>query len=153
MNQYSFAEVKAVIAHEMAHWQKGHIAKGLALGALGSFLIWGGAYLVLRPEMSRNYVPPLVWALFILFIMLINFASAPVQNSVSRQMEIEADQTSVMLTKDTAAAVQLQANLALRNRSDLSPPKFIEWFSYTHPSVLTRIEKIKEMETTQLQVK
>lgn len=144
LTQYSLEEVKAVIAHEMAHWQKGHIAKGILLGILGSFIVWGGAYLVLRSGIRRNHYPPMAWAVFMLYIVLTSFVSNPIQSSISRQMEIEADQTSVLMTKDTTAAMRLQINLALRNRSDLSPPSFIEWFSYTHPSVLTRIEKIKE---------
>lgn len=144
LNQYSLEEVKAVIAHEMAHWQKGHIVKGILLGILGSFIVWGGAYLVLRSGIKGNHYPPMAWCVFLLFIVLATFVSSPIQNSISRQMEIEADQTSVLLTGDTTAAKSLQMNLALRNRSDLSPPPFIEWFSYTHPSALTRIEKIDE---------
>lgn len=144
LNQYSLDEVKAVIAHEIAHWQKGHIVKGILLGILGSFIVWGGAYLVLRSGITGNHYPPMAWAVFLLFIVLASFVSNPLQSSISRQMEIEADQTSVLLTGDKTAAMRLQINLALRNRSDLSPPRFIEWFSYTHPSVLTRIEKIKE---------
>lgn len=144
LTQYSLEEVKAVIAHEMAHWQKGHIVKGILLGILGSFIIWGGAYLVLRSGITGNHYPPITWAVFLLFILLASFVSNPIQSSISRQMEIEADQTSVLLTGDATAAMRLQMNLALRNRSDLSPPTFIEWFSYTHPSVLTRIQKIKE---------
>ncbi|MGE4272650.1 MAG: M48 family metallopeptidase [Desulfitobacterium sp.] len=145
LKQYSLAEIKAVIAHEMAHWQKGHIARGLTLGILGNFLVWGVAYLVLRPYMSNRHIPPLIWAVLLLFILLTNFVSTPLQNSISRQMEIEADQTAVILTGDTEAAIHLQMNLALKNRSDLSPPRFVEWLSYTHPSVLTRIEKIREV--------
>ncbi|AGA69483.1 Zn-dependent protease with chaperone function [Desulfitobacterium dichloroeliminans LMG P-21439] len=145
LNQYSLAEIKAVIAHEMAHWQKGHIAKGLTLGILGSFLVWGGAYLILRAYISKYHVPPLIWAVLLLFVLLTNFVSAPLQNSISRQMEIEADQSAVLLTGDPSAAIHLQTNLALKNRSDLSPPRFVEWLSYTHPSVLTRIEKIREV--------
>jgi STE24 endopeptidase len=144
LNQYSQEEVRAVIAHEMAHWQKGHIIKGLLLGILGSFILWGGAYIALRAGISGNHYPPMTWAVFLLFIMLASFASNPIQNTISRQMEVEADQTAVRLTGDTASAIRLQMNLSLRNRSDLSPPSFIEWFGYTHPSVLSRIEKIKE---------
>lgn len=144
LNQYSLEEVEAVIAHEMAHWQKGHIVKGILSGILGSFILWGCAYFVVRSGIQGNHYPPMAWCVFLLFILLATFVSSPIQNYVSRQMEIEADQTSVLLTGDTTAAMRLQVNLALRNRSDLSPPSFIEWFSYTHPSVLTRIEKIKE---------
>jgi STE24 endopeptidase len=144
LNQYSLEEVKAVLAHEMGHWQKGHIVKGILLGTLGSFIVWGGAFLVLRPLSKGRHKPPVAWAIFLLFINLATFVSSPLQNFVSRQMEIEADQVSVQLTGDTEAAISLQKNLALKNRSDLSPPAFIEWFGYTHPSVLTRIEKINE---------
>lgn len=147
LNQYSLEEVKAVIAHEMAHWQKGHIVKGILLGILGSFIVWGCAYLVLRSGIRGNHYPPMAWAVFMLFLLLATFVSNPIQNLISRQMEIEADQTSVHLMGDATAAMSLQMNLALRNRSDLSPPPFLEWFSYTHPSVLTRIEKIKEVKT------
>jgi len=145
IRQYSLAEIKAVIAHEMAHWQKGHILRGLLLGSLGSFLVWGGAHLLLRREILRSRIKPLVWVTLLLYITLINFVSLPLQNAVSRQMEIEADQTAVILTEDPESAVKLQMGLALKNRSDLSPPAFIEWFSYTHPSVLNRIEKILEV--------
>jgi len=145
IRQYSLAEIKAVIAHEMAHWQKGHILRGLLLGSLGSFIVWGGAHLLLRREILRSRIKPLVWVTLLLYITLINFVSLPLQNAVSRQMEIEADQTAVILTEDPESAVKLQMGLALKNRSDLSPPAFIEWFSYTHPSVLNRIEKILEV--------
>lgn len=146
LKHYSLDEVKAVIAHEMAHWQKGHIVKGILLGILGSFIIWGGAYHVIRSGIKGNKYPPMVWAVFLLFVILATFVSSPVQNYISRQMEIEADQTSVLLTGDANAAIRLQMNLSQRNRSDLSPPSFIEWFSYTHPSVLTRIERIEDQE-------
>lgn len=144
IRDYSPEEIKAVLAHEIAHWQKGHIVKGLLLGILGSLILWGGAYLVLGPGRTGNRHPPEVWAVFLLFVMVATFVSSPVQNYISRQMEIEADQTAIQLTGDAQAAIRLQTHLALKNRSDLSPPEFIEWFSYTHPSVLTRIEKIKE---------
>lgn len=146
LNYYSQPEIKAVIAHEIAHWQKGHIVKGLSLGIIGSFILWGGAYLVIRSEMRGRKVPPKVWAILLLFFLMTNFVSSPLQSGISRQMEIEADQTAVVLTKEPSAAIGLQINLALGNRSDLSPPVYIEWFSYTHPSVTKRITKIREIQ-------
>lgn len=145
LNNYSLPEIKAVIAHEMAHWQKGHILRGLTLGILGSFILWAGASLVLSRDIRKG-ISPRIWGILLLFFLLCNFVSSPLQNGISRQMEIEADQTSVILTKDPEAAIALQINLALGNRSDLSPPAFFEWFSYTHPSVTNRIMKIREIQ-------
>ena len=66
-----------------------------------------------------------------------------VETAVSRQMERAADRQSVKLTQNPNGAVALQLNLARQNRSDVLPPWFIEWFAYTHPSTLRRIELLK----------
>ncbi|AEG58837.1 M48 family metallopeptidase [Desulforamulus ruminis] len=146
LKDYPADQIKAVVAHEMAHWRQGHIVKGLTLGILGNFLVWGLLFLVLRgtfPPTPLRY-PPQAWAVILLFFVLISFISSPLQNYISRDMEKEADRVSVWLTGDAPAAVRLQINLASKNLSDLSPPAFIQWFSYSHPPALTRIRILQE---------
>jgi STE24 endopeptidase len=142
--QYSLAEIKTVIAHEMAHWQKGHIVRGLAAGTGGTFIMWAILYFLLPRKKRQGRYPPENIAAVLLFSLLLMFISSPLQNAVSRAMEREADLTAVELTRDPQAAVQLQVNLAVKNMSDISPPPFIRWFSYTHPPVLERIKAITE---------
>jgi len=140
LEKYSFQEVRAVVAHEMSHWSRGHITRGLALGILGNFFLWGTLFLLLRATIPMMYSrPPHVWAVVLLFFMLTSFVSYPLQNYFSRNMEREADQAAVMLTGDVPGAVNLQVNLAARNLSDVAPAPFIQWFSYSHPPALTRI--------------
>jgi len=142
---YPLDEVKAVVAHEMAHWRQGHIVKGLTLGILGNFVLWGLLFLLLRstvPPFMRY--PPYIWSVVLLFFLMVSFAGSPLQNIVSRSMEKEADRVSVMLTGDVPAAVRLQVDLATKNLADVSPPPFIEWFSYSHPPALTRIHLIQQ---------
>lgn len=141
LHNYPLDEVRAVLAHEMGHWQKGHIIQGLALGTIGSFLIWGLLALFLRKftPVSRHYLPQ-TWARLQLFFMLILFVTNPLQNYVSRGMEKQADQVSLELTGDPTAEVRLQIDLATKNLSDVSPPGFIVWFEYSHPPVLSRIK-------------
>ena len=141
VKNYPSDEVEAVIAHEMAHWRQGHIIKGLTLGILGNFIIWGLLYLILRSSfpMGVKYQPH-VWAVVLLFLTLTMFVSSPIQNYFSREMEKEADRVAVRLTENVPASVRLQVDLAKKNLSDVSPPSFIEWFSYTHPSAITRIK-------------
>jgi STE24 endopeptidase len=143
LRNYPPQEVKAVIAHEMAHWKHGHIIKGILGGILGNFLLWALLFLFLKPVWEKTaFYPPYTLALLLLFVLPVSFLSRPLENYVSRQMELQADRTAVVLTGDVPGAVQLQIDLAARNLADVSPPAFLEWFSYSHPSSLVRIESI-----------
>jgi len=141
LENYPLDEVRAVLAHEMGHWQKGHIIQGLALGILGNFLVWGLLALFLRgfTPASGHYLSE-KWACLQLFLILILMVISPLQNYISREMEKQADQVSLALTENPAPEVRLQIDLATKNLSDVSPPDFIVWFGYTHPPVLSRIK-------------
>ncbi len=144
--KYPFDEVKAVVAHEMGHWQKRHLLSGLVLGILGNFFVFALMHLALRPWVSPigwyglRATPPSAWAVVQLFFLLAILVSNPIQNAVSRVMEREADQVALSLTGDVAAQVRLQVDLATKNLADLSPPPYMVWFSYTHPTALERIK-------------
>ncbi|HZK84747.1 MAG TPA: M48 family metallopeptidase [Desulfosporosinus sp.] len=141
LENYSLNEVRAVLAHEMGHWQKGHIIKGLSLGVLGNFIVWRLMALFLRRLTPQSgSCPPRHWAGLQLYLLLILMVTNPLQNYISREMEKQADQVSLDLTANSSAVVRLQINLATKNLSDVSPPGFIVWFGYTHPPVLSRIE-------------
>lgn len=147
---YPKDEVAAVVAHEMAHWRQGHIIKGLALGTVGDFIMWGLLFILLRLTVlyaHHDQAPPYTWAVVLLFFLLINFAGSPLQNYFSRGMEAEADRVSVQFTQNIPAAVRLQADLAVKNVSDVSPPAFIQWFSYSHPAALDRIKMLEQAAT------
>ncbi|HZK54551.1 MAG TPA: M48 family metallopeptidase [Desulfosporosinus sp.] len=143
LKNYPVDDIRAVLAHEMAHWQKGHITQGLTLGILGSFVIWGLLALFLRGVVPKSgHYRPKLWASVQLFLLLILMVTNPLQNYISRGMEKQADQVSIELTGDPSAVVRLQINLATKNLSDVSPPEFIVWFGYTHPPVLSRIKAV-----------
>lgn len=147
LRDYSPAEIKAVVAHEMAHWKHGHILKGIMTGILASFFLWFLLYFFLEGVCGlKGFYPPHTLAWLMLFLFLMTFLSSPVGSYLSRQMELEADRTAVMLTGDVDGAVALQVNLAKKNLADASPPAFIEWFSYSHPSAVVRIRSILTFE-------
>lgn len=146
LDNYSSAEVEAVVAHEMAHWKLGHIRTGILLGILATFVQFYLLALVLKSSVcgrESGQYPLQAWAIALLVMMLTAFVTSPVETAVSRQMERAADRQSVKLTQNPNGAVALQLNLARQNRSDVLPPWFIEWFAYTHPSTLRRIELLK----------
>jgi STE24 endopeptidase len=150
LNNYPLPEVEAVVAHEIAHWKLGHIRTGVLLGIVATFVQFYLLALVLTAYFPRwqlrNY-PPRAWALALLFILLTSFVANPIQNSISRYMERAADIESVALIGNADGAVALQLRLARSNRSDIVPPAFIEWFAYTHPSTLRRIELLQSSAT------
>ena len=141
LKNYPLDEVRAVLAHEMGHWQKGHIIQGLCLGVIGDFLAWGLLAIYLRKfRLTSGHYRPQLWAGLQLFLLFILMVMNPLQNYISREMEKQADQVSLALTENPASEVRLQIDLATKNLADVSPPEFIVWFGYTHPPVLSRIK-------------
>lgn len=144
LSAYPLDEVQAVVAHEMAHWLKGHIIQGLALGILGNFILWYLLFLLLRVTVPNLTHSPVTWSVILLFFLITSFAGSPLQNYISRRMETEADRASVMLTGDDPAAVRLEIDLAAGNLSDVAPAPFVQWFSYSHPPAPDRIKTIEQ---------
>lgn len=143
LEKYPLDQVKAVVAHEAAHWSKGHVVRLLLWGILGSFVFWGFLSVLLQPTIPAAEQQPCTWAVVLLFAATVMFVSSPLQSFISRRMEAEADRLAVQLTGDAAAAVRLQVEIAVKNLADVSPPAFIQWFSYSHPPVLERIKIIQ----------
>jgi STE24 endopeptidase len=146
LHNFRLAQIKAVVAHEMAHWKLGHIRTGVLLGSLAtSVQLYVLSLLLGSSGVRYGLVPyPLrTWAVALLAMMLISFVASPAQTAVSRQMEQAADAMAVRLTEDPEGAVALQQDLAKTNRSDITPPAFIEWFAHTHHSPWRRIKLIE----------
>jgi len=145
LRNYSLPEVKAVIAHEMGHWRHNDVVHGIIYGMLGGFAIFGLLTLLLKPWLSRNHKnPPELWVALQLALLLLLFVSNPLQNAISRKMELSADSFSLELTGNLSAEIQLQKDLASTGLADFSPPAFIVWFSYDHPPALTRIHALEK---------
>lgn len=145
LHNYSFPEVKAVIAHEMGHWRHNDVIQGLKLGVLASFLAGGLLTIFLKPWLdNRRRRPAELWVALQCVLLFLTFVISPLQNSISRTMELRADAYSLDLTGNLAAEVQLEKDLSSRSLSDLSPPGFIVWFSYDHPPAITRIHALEE---------
>ncbi len=145
LNNYPLDEVEAVIAHEMAHWKQNHIIKGILWGFAANIVLLALLYTVLQLtytyELSRPgpYGPQLLIAM-LLFLQLVSFLGQPLQNSISRRFETEADQLALVFTDNREAMIRLQIKLARHNLSDVAPPLFIEWLTYSHPPALARIQ-------------
>jgi len=145
-------EIVAVMGHEMGHYVLRHLWKGLAFG---SALILLGAWLVQRlfPRIAagrgaRWGIGPVSdvagLPLVLLVVSVFSFFAAPAANAFSRWEEHQADAFSLDVVRDPDA---LAAGFAKFNTVDLSeydPPRIVELWFYTHPSLEHRIEFCQE---------
>ena len=141
-------EVRAVVAHELAHVARDHVVKGSAWAAalalpaallVGAAVGWrtgfapagrdrDGAALVVRRVAVAGAAAACLAAL-----------SAPIGNWVSRAYEVEADWVALGVTEDPDAQIALQRGLAERSLAVPDPPVAVRvWFG-SHPTTLERI--------------
>jgi STE24 endopeptidase len=142
------AQVRTVVAHELAHVQAGHIVKGTAWAAglalpacLVLFGIVGSRTGFGAPARGQAGCELVVRRTTIIAVCaaMLGLVSLPLQNAVSRSFEREADVLALELTGDPAAAIALQQGPVRRARAVPDPPPVIVWLLATHPPALERI--------------
>lgn len=129
-------EALSVVAHELAHARHDDVLVGTLLGATGAAAAVGLLGLLLGRRRSGDpAVVPLLLALLALGTLL----SQPVENGISRRIELRADVDALAATGDPAGFVALQRRLAVRSLVDPTPPAWSQWWFASHPGVLTRV--------------
>ena len=143
------AEVLCVVAHEMAHYKYQHVLTGLALSLLAILPV-----LVFAEFLTNRFLPslPRRWGIktkadpsFLALGLGIMYASSilisPIECTIARHVETEADDFALRITGDGRSVAQLFASLARLDLIDPDPPAIIEFWLYTHPSIRHRIER------------
>jgi STE24 endopeptidase len=139
-------QILSIVAHELGHARHDDVLTGSILAALGTTLGIGLLALVLplvrrRPGALRDpTVVPLVVALVAIGTLL----SSPVNNGLSRLIETRADVDSLQTTRNPAAFVAMQRQLALHSLSD-QPPAWSQFWFGSHPTTLERIAIARQL--------
>ncbi len=132
-------QILAIVAHELGHARHDDVLTGSLLAAFGATLGIGLLALVLpllrRPGALRD---PTVVPLVIALVALATVLSSPVNNGLSRLIETRADVDSLQTTRDPAAFIAMQKQLALSALSD-QPPAWSQFWFGSHPTALERI--------------
>ncbi|MFS8541793.1 MAG: M48 family metalloprotease, partial [Tissierellales bacterium] len=134
--------------HEIGHYVRGHIWKGIVLSGLGAILIMYLLYItsnwiLMNSNGSFGFRKLYDMASLPLIILVLNFYmffANPIMNFVSRQMEREADAYEINLTKNREAAISAMIKLRESNLSIPRPSRIYKIWYYTHPPVEERIE-------------
>ncbi len=145
-------QVEAVLAHELGHFRRRHIVKGMAVQflmslaalALLAWLIQTDWYFAgLGIETPSTH---LALASFLLVIPVFAFFLQPLMAWVSRKHEFEADAFAVAQT-NADSLIQALVRLYRDNASTLTPDPLHSAFYDSHPPASIRIAHLKAQAT------
>lgn len=134
---FSDEETLSVVAHEIAHWEYGHIIKSLAIACIISFI---GFLLLGYIIKGLNLYDIRGLFLIIILFSIVSFTIMPLENAISRRFESQADKRAQMLTQNYKTRIDLSVNLAKSNLSMVEPDGIVKAILYSHPPVIERIK-------------
>lgn len=152
VEQLSTKEIEAVLAHEIGHAKRGHIAKRLVVSALLGFAAFAFVEWLLGQEkfftaFGFDFVPGLmlVPALMLLskIAPLATFWISPLSNHFSRKHEYEADAFAKEATGTPDALISALRKLHEKNLGNLTPHPLYSAFFYSHPTLSEREEALR----------
>lgn len=149
VNEHSVDELTAVLAHEIGHYKKNHVLKGLVSGVLQTGVLLFVLSLMLRsalPAMALGAATPSFHMSVIAFGILYSPVSTVlgiIGNYVSRNHEYEADRFAIGLSQPGALQEALK-RLSVKSLSNLTPHPWYVFIHYSHPTLLQRIAAINK---------
>jgi STE24 endopeptidase len=156
LKQCTLPEIRYVMAHEMGHYVLNHITKLLinfAMIALISFALaktlfeaalrrWGNRWDV------RGIADPAGLPLLALIFGIISFALTPVNNTMTRVAEVEADAFGIDTCREPDGFAKVALKLGSYRKLDPSPME--EFIFFDHPSGRARIRMAMDWKAAQL---
>jgi len=147
VNEHSVDELAAVLAHEIGHYKKKHVLKGLISGILQTGVLLFVLSLLLKSPLPALSLGASVQS-FHMSVIAFGILYSPVSlilgimfNSVSRKHEYEADRFAVSLSKPGSLQESLK-RLSIKNLSNLTPHPWYVFIHYSHPALLQRLAAI-----------
>ncbi len=130
-------EVRAVLAHEIAHHSSDHIPKAIAWFALFAL---PGAWILMRLTRRRGGMGEAAAVpLALLVVAALQLAALPAQSWISRRMESEADWKALQSTRSPDAVKGLFVGFAKTSLGDPDPPTWAHVLIDSHPTLSQRV--------------
>ncbi len=153
MDNHTNEEILAILAHEVGHYKKKHIIKGMITSIIhsGVMLFILGLFIKmpeLHKAMGMSADRPSVYAGLIFFSLLyapIELVLSILFNILSRKHEFEADEYSALTLNNTSHMISGLKTLTVKNLGNLTPHPLPVFLSYSHPPVLERINALRKI--------
>ena len=148
IDELSYDEIEAVLAHELGHFKCNHIRKRISLLAaiffiglaiLGWLINQAWFYNGLGIEQMSTYIALL---LFVMISPAFTFFLQPIFSFISRQHEFEADDFAAGQAQ-TENLITALVNLYRENANTLTPDPLYSAFHDSHPPAPIRIAHLK----------
>ncbi|MCQ2147919.1 MAG: M48 family metallopeptidase [Bacteroidales bacterium] len=149
IEQLSTDETLAVLAHEMGHAKKKHSLKSMPLSLASTFILTYVLGLVLGSDAIAQAAGA-SGHFFAINLMVLGMLWTPIsivmgiwENMSSRKHEWEADEFARQhgLGESLSSALK---KLSKKNLSNLTPHPAVVFMSYSHPTLLQRVEHMAE---------
>lgn len=143
-------EMDAVLAHELGHFKRRHVAKRIAITfAMSLAFLWLLAQLMQAPWFYAGLgvtTPSTALALLLFFLVMpvFSFLLHPLTSAYSRKHEFEADAYAAQQTR-AADLISALAKLYQDNAATLTPDPLYSKFYDSHPPALTRIARLQTL--------
>ncbi|MFC1864660.1 M48 family metallopeptidase [Chloroflexota bacterium] len=150
IEKHSVQELVAVLAHEIGHYKRKHVAQGLVISILHTGIIFfllsvflgsPGLYQAFYMEQPSIYAGLLFFGL--LYTPLELLLSIALQ-MVSRKNEYQADRFAAETIKEPRSLAEALKKLSASNLSNLAPHPFYVFLNYSHPPLLQRVHAIQQ---------
>ena len=149
IENHTVPELVAVLAHEIGHYKKKHIIKGMIISILHTGVLFFLLSVFLHAEglFDAFYMEHIsVYSGLIFFGMLyapIEMILSVFMQMSSRKHEYEADAYAAETTGKPGDMISTLKKLSKDNLSNLTPHPFYVFLNYSHPPVLQRIKAIQ----------
>ena len=144
------SEIEAVLAHELGHFKRKHILKGMLMMFAMSLLFFGAlGYLMNQPWFYHGLgvthaSPAMALLLLTLVLPVFTFVLHPILSYSSRKREFEADAYAAEQTS-AEALIRALTRIYDDNAATVTPDPLHSAFHDSHPPAFIRIGRLKAL--------
>jgi len=156
LKQCTLPEIRYVMAHEMGHYVLNHIGKLLVNFALVTLISFALAKILFEAAIRRwgdrwnvrGIADPAGVPLLAVIFATISFVLTPVNNTITRVAEVEADAFGINTCREPDGFAKVALKLGTYRKLDPSPIE--EFIFFDHPSGRARIRMAMEWKAANL---
>src|ERR1700722_6736940 len=145
LKRCTLPEIATTMGHEMGHYVLNHVYKGLVMNGVVivigfAFLNWGISFALSRWGERwgiRDIGDIAVLPLAVIVLSIYFFVTTPINNTITRTMEFEADMYGLNAARQPDA--EANVDLLLGEYRKMDPGPIEEFVFFDHPSGRTRI--------------